>query len=172
MEFSEFSPLIVTSAPCDVFYVRKADKLKCHVNCTFDDMSRKESLKEAVVTYPGHSFAENNRECTVEMEIAKAFAACLLRGEVLPAIKQFSPQLIFSIRAVCNQKQGLIKTADGSPLADLAKTFADKKVTSLRALKVFLKANANLAKAKFCANYQDAAREAVWTCFVNGILET
>lgn len=87
MEFAEFSPLIVTSAPRDVFYVQKEDKLKCHVSCTFDDMSRKEPLKEAVVTYPGHSFAESNREYTVELEVAKAFATCLLRGEVLPAIK-------------------------------------------------------------------------------------
>ena len=73
-----------------MFYVQKTDKLKCHVNCTFDDMSRKESLKQAIVTYPGHSFVDSNREYTVQMEVAKAFAVCLLRGDVIPAAKQFA----------------------------------------------------------------------------------
>lgn len=69
-----------------MFYVRKTDKLKCHVGCTFDDMSRKEPLKEAVVTYPGRSFAENNRECVVLGEVGRAFAACLLRGEIITGL--------------------------------------------------------------------------------------
>ena len=53
----------------------------------------------------------------------------------------------------------------------MARVFADKKILSLRTLKVFVKANTNLIKMKFCANYQDAAKEAAWSCFVNGILE-